>query len=207
MCGIVGFIVDNKFNKDFLSTNINKMSGVLNHRGPDSAGNWIDTNSGLALGHTRLAIQDLSIAGNQPMISNNNRFIIIFNGEIYNHLELRKELYSNNQSYNWKGHSDTETILACLEFWGIDKTLIALKGMFAIAIWDLANRELYLSRDIMGEKPLYFGWGREVFYFASELKALQEHTFFIKEINKSAVKSLMEFSYIKTPYSIFKNIR
>ena len=95
MCGIVGFIVDNKFNKDFLSTNINKMSGVLNHRGPDSAGNWIDTNSGLALGHTRLAIQDLSIAGNQPMISNNNRFIIIFNGEIYNHLELRKELYSN----------------------------------------------------------------------------------------------------------------
>lgn len=206
MCGIVGFIIDKKSNNDFLHNYINKMSRVLHHRGPDNSGIWVDNNLGLALGHTRLAIQDLSEAGNQPMISNNNRFIIIFNGEIYNHLDLRKELYSKKQHYSWKGHSDTETIIACLEFWGIDKTLRALKGMFAIAIWDLINKEIYLSRDIMGEKPLYFGWGKDVFYFASELKALKEHPYFIKKINNIAVKSLMEFSYIKTPYSIFQNI-
>ena len=206
MCGIVGFIIDKKLNKNFLYNNINKMSKVLHHRGPDSSGYWIDVNIGLALGHTRLAIQDLSTAGNQPMTSNNKRFIIVFNGEIYNHLQLRKKLDSENKYYLWKGHSDTETILACLEYWGIDKTLRSLKGMFAIAIWDLKNKELFLSRDIIGEKPLYFGWGKEVFFFASELKALKEHPYFIKEINKFAVKSLMEFSYIKTPYSIFKNI-
>lgn len=206
MCGIVGFIIDEKLNEIFLNKNIKKMTKKLSHRGPDNSGYFLDQKYGLAFGHTRLSIQDLSKAGNQPMNSHNNLFNIVFNGEIYNHLILRKELEEQKKNIFWKGHSDTETILSCLEHWGVSKTLQKLQGMFALGIWDTKNKQLFLSRDIIGEKPLYFGWGKNVFFFASELKALKEHDFFINSINKKAIKSLVEYSYIKTPHSIYSNI-
>ena len=140
------------------------MSNSISHRGPDSSGHFTDITSGLAFGHNRLSIQDLSSAGDQPMQSPNNIYNIIFNGEIYNHLELRNKLKDEGINPMWKGFSDTETILNCIENWGIPKTLENLNGMFALAIWDIKNKELYLARDIIGEKPLYFGWGANIFY-------------------------------------------
>ena len=206
MCGLVGFIVSSDHDNNFLNNNIKKMSAAISHRGPDSTGNFTDIQSGLAFGHNRLAIQDLSKAGYQPMQSPNNLYNIIFNGEIYNHLELRSKLEQDGIICKWKGFSDTETILNCVENWGVPKTLENLNGMFALAIWDFQNKELYLARDIIGEKPLYFGWGNNAFYFASELKSLKENQYFNNQIDQRAIKSLVEYSYIRSPYSIYKNI-
>lgn len=179
------------------------MADTLRHRGPDDSGVWVDGEAGIGLAHRRLSILDLSPAGHQPMVSAGGRYIVAFNGEIYNHLELRREL---GISADWRGHSDTETLLACFVAWGIAKTLESAVGMFAIALWDRHDRVLTLARDRMGEKPLYYGWQGENFLFGSELKALRAHPAFHAGIDRGALALLLRHNYVPAPYSIYEGI-
>lgn len=202
MCGIAGFLADKSFDVSVL----HEMSNSIVHRGPDESGFWRDDSHGINFCHVRLSILDLSSAGSQPMISNSGRFVIIFNGEIYNFQEIRAELENNLGSIHWRGHSDTEVILAGFELWGIEATVKKMIGMFAIAVWDTEYKELSLVRDRIGEKPLYYGWHNDVFLFGSELKSLVKHPSFIKKINKEAVASFFKYNYIPAPLSIYDNI-
>ena len=205
MCGIAGFILNQPDkNKEELNSIINKMNNTIVHRGPDDAGIWCDENAGVSLGHRRLSIIDLSSAGHQPMISQNGRFIIVMNGEIYNHRDLSKEM--NSLGYSFIGDSDTEVALACIQHWGVIKAMQKFVGMFAFGIWDRENRKLYLSRDRMGEKPLYYGRINSSFVFASELKALKAHPGWQGEINRDALSLLMKYTYIPSPYCIYVDI-
>jgi len=179
------------------------MAKALTHRGPDNSGAWIDESCGIALAHRRLSILDLSPAGDQPMISLSGRYVIVFNGEIYNHLELRREL----KNVEWRGHSDTETLLAGFEAWGIEGALQRAVGMFAIALWDKKDKVLTLARDRIGEKPLYYGFQKDTFIFGSELKALKEHPDFMNEIDRDVICLYLRHSYIPAPYSIYKGIK
>jgi asparagine synthase (glutamine-hydrolysing) len=189
---------------------IQKMCSAISHRGPNDKGSWKDINLGIVLGHQRLSIIDLSRAGNQPMQSNSGRFVLTYNGEIYNHLELRAELKTINSNIKWRSKTDTETLLEALEFWGIDATLKKLVGMFAFALWDKKLHSLTLAKDRMGEKPLYFGWQgfgeNSVFLFGSELKALKAHPGFVEKINRDAIALQLRHNYIPAPYSIYKDI-
>mgnify|MGYP000194465077 CR=1 FL=1 len=207
MCGICGFYSNQLSTFD---NTIVKMNSAIYHRGPDDSGVWQDKNSGIVLGQQRLSIIDLSVAGHQPMHSNSGRFVITYNGEIYNHLEIRKELEQNNLSLKWKGKSDTETLLEAIDFWGIELTLKKLIGMFAFGVWDKKKHHLTLARDRIGEKPLYFGWHgkgyNKVFLFGSELKALKAHPMFNCEINRDAIALQLRYGSIPAPYSIYKNI-
>lgn len=207
MCGINGFYTKSlsTFNNVIL-----KMNSSISHRGPDAGGTWQDINSGIVLGHQRLSIIDLSNAGNQPMRSNSHRFILTYNGEIYNHLEIRDELEKNNSNIKWRGKSDTETLLEAIDFWGIENTLKKIDGMFAFGIWDQKTHSLTLVRDRLGEKPLYYGWqgkgNNRVFLFGSELKALKVHPEFNGEINRGAIALQLRHNCIPAPYSIYKDI-
>ena len=207
MCGIVGFYSSETSN---CFEDIFKMNAAINHRGPDASGVWKDFDEGIVLGHSRLSIIDLSSSGSQPMISNSGRYVIVFNGEIYNHNDLRDDLSALDNSISWKGHSDTETLLVAFEFWGIKETLKKAIGMFAIALWDRKSRTLSLVRDRMGEKPLYYGWqgnhGKKTFLFGSELKALKRHSEFEGSINRDAIALFLRHNYIPCPYSIYKGI-
>lgn len=215
MCGIVGFISGDQIsNKEEAINIVSLMSEKVKNRGPDDEGYWIDEKVGIVLAHRRLSVQDLSQAGHQPMISQSGRYVIIFNGEIYNHFELRTQVEATDEEskvnkhnkFIWKGHSDTETILMCFERWGIDETLIKLHGMFAFAVWDRKLNELNLCRDKIGEKPLYYGWQNETFLFASELKAIKCHPKFDARIDRGALTLLMRHNYIPCPYSIYTDI-
>ena len=159
MCGFVGFL-GNKFlkNNDFAKSTLISMAKSLNHRGPDAHGYWIDVDYSLFLAHRRLSIVDLSKAGNQPMVSHSQRYVLAYNGEIYNHIELRG-LIEKKAKFNlrWQGKSDTETLLALIDFFGLEKALHMLEGMYSFALWDRKFHELFLVRDPMGEKPLYYG--------------------------------------------------
>lgn len=203
MCGIAGFIDISVQHPEKL---LSGMMDSIIHRGPDDAGLWHDGDNGIALGHRRLSILDLSPAGHQPMHSSSGRFLIVFNGEIYNHLEIRKELEKSVNELDWRGHSDTETMLSGFDAWGIEATLQRSVGMFALAVWDKAERTLTLARDRMGEKPLYYGWNRGAFIFASELKALRAYPGFNSDINREAITLLMRHNYIPAPYSIYQGI-
>lgn len=204
MCGITGIL--DKATSYGLRQSVRQMAEALRHRGPDDGGVWVDDTAGIALGHRRLSILDLSPAGHQPMASASGRYMIAFNGEIYNHLELRGLLCSVRNDGQWRGHSDTETLLACFEAWGIEKTLGSAVGMFAIALWDRETLTLTLARDRMGEKPLYYGWQGEVFLFGSELKALKGHPAFGGGIDRGALALFLRHNYVPTPYSIYKGI-
>jgi asparagine synthase (glutamine-hydrolysing) len=204
MCGITGIF--GNLRKDELARSIHKMSATLTHRGPDDAGTWIDEESGIAFGHQRLSIVDLSSAGHQPMVSPCGRFSVTFNGEIYNHLQLREKLSNSKYKQSWKGHSDTETLVSAFSQWGIEKTLDQLVGMFSIAVWDLKNKKLYLIRDRFGEKPLYYGWSNGVFLFGSELKALRSYKGFNNTIDRNVLSLYMQYMYVPSPYSIFKDV-
>ncbi|MEL1227187.1 MAG: asparagine synthase (glutamine-hydrolyzing), partial [Candidatus Neomarinimicrobiota bacterium] len=177
---------------------------AINHRGPDSNGIWTDQKE-IGFAHSRLSILDLSTAGHQPMHSASGNYVMIFNGEIYNHKYLRRELelISNR---NWVGHSDTETLLASIEEWGLQNTLRKVKGMFAIALWDKNSKNLYLSCDRIGEKPLYYGWVNEHFVFASELKSIKQFPKFNNQIDRSSLAMFLRFNSIPAPYSIYENI-
>lgn len=183
---------------------VTRMNSAVQHRGPDDSGEWVNFDSGVALGHRRLAIVDLSPAGHQPMLSASGRFVIVFNGEIYNFLELRRELVSFG--YTFRGHSDTEVILAAFEKWGVEPATRRLNGMFAIAVWDLHTRTFYLSRDRIGKKPLYYGWMGSTFLFGSELKALRAHPEFCASLNPGAVALFFRFGYIPAPWTIHQGI-
>ena len=207
MCGITGFIHLDA-NCDDLSWQLGAMLKSIYHRGPDDGGMWIDEQHGVALGHRRLSILDLTPAGHQPMVSTCGRFVIVFNGEIYNHLELRNNLEKSNRlsAHSWRGHSDTETLLACLVAWGIEKTLQVTVGMFALVIWDKQEKSLILTRDRIGEKPLYYGWQNKVFLFGSELKSLKIHPAFNGDIDWHAASTFLRLNYIPAPSSIYQGI-
>lgn len=206
MCGIAGFLdIEKSRGRAELTRLAAAMADSMLHRGPDDDGAWADPDAGIALGFRRLAIQDLSADGAQPMTSADRRFTIVFNGEIYNFLELRREL-DERGGQNWRGRSDTEVMLAAFAAWGTEGALTRFDGMFAFALWDAKERTLTLARDRMGEKPLYFGWAGKNLVFGSELKAIAAHPDFKKRIDPQAVAALMRYSYIPAPASIYQGI-
>jgi asparagine synthase (glutamine-hydrolysing) len=191
------------------------MALAILHRGPDDAGVWSDASAGIALGFRRLSILDLSSAGHQPMQSASGRFVMTFNGEIYNHTDLRDLLSAEELGkplQPWRGHSDSETLLACVEAWGLEETLLKTVGMFAIALWDTQTHTLHLARDRFGEKPLYYGWvtaattTAPAFVFGSELKALRAYPGFANLVSREALALYMRFTYVPAPFSIYQNI-
>jgi asparagine synthase (glutamine-hydrolysing) len=187
------------------------MTDRIAHRGPDDEGAWIDPEVGVGLGHRRLSIIDLSPLGHQPMVSNDGRWVIVYNGEIYNHAALRAELDEDSRGPKsngipWRGHSDTETLIECIAAWGLETALQKSVGMFALALWDRRERVLHLARDRFGEKPLYYGWAAGSFVFASELKAIRALDGFDNEIDRRAVKLLAARTYIPAPLSIYRRL-
>lgn len=209
MCGLTGFI-SSPDNATTLAAHGRAMADALRHRGPDDDGIWTDANAGVCLAHRRLAIVDLSPAGHQPMASAGGRFLIAYNGEIYNHCELRRALEDAGAGLPWRGHSDTETLLRGIEHWGLDATLQRAVGMFAIALWDRQDRVLHLVRDRFGEKPLYYGWvgaaGAAAFVFGSELKAIRAYPGFDNPVCRDALALYMRYLYVPAPYSIHRGI-
>ena len=208
MCGIAGFWMQTGSRAPTEATAIvHAMADRIRHRGPDDHGQWSDANTGYFVAHRRLSILDTSAAGHQPMVSASGRWVLAYNGEIYNHLDLRQRLERSAAAPAWRGHSDTETLLAAVEAWGIEKTLEHSAGMFAFALWDRAESTLWLARDRIGEKPLYYGRQGDVFLFASELKALRAHPRFHAEIDREALTLLLRHNYVPDPYSIYQGIR
>ena len=185
MCGIAGFI--DKVDSQEANRTLDEMIKHIRYRGPDDIGFWYESNEGIGLAHSRLSILDLTSTGHQPMHSISGRYVIVYNGEIYNHLHIRSKLESEGYT-SWKGHSDTETLLAAIEHWGVEKSILKCTGMFAFAVWDKNKKALTLGRDRLGEKPLYYGWINGVFLFASELKALKIHRSFTADIDYQALE-------------------
>ena len=207
MCGLVGFLQSEVFtSSENTQQCLQSMTDSIVYRGPDSEGHWYDLDDQIALGHRRLAILDLTDSGHQPMLSDDDRYVIAFNGEIYNHLEIRQEIENSIPTIIWKGHSDTETLLKAIQVFGWEDTLQKLVGMFAIALWDQQQKELTLARDRMGEKPLYWGWSGGTLLFGSELKSLKAHPAFNAEIDRDALALLLRYNYIPAPYSIYCDI-
>jgi asparagine synthase (glutamine-hydrolysing) len=234
LCGLVGVWRPRSgaFSNGSLRGSLGSMTASLHHRGPDDFGVWADESEGVALGHQRLAIQDLSIAGHQPITSACGRYVIVLNGEIYNHLDLRISLAISNASsltksghtsirnlghtqaelgcLSWRGHSDTETLLAAIAAWGVVETISRCVGMFAFGLWDREEHTLTLARDRFGEKPLYYGWVGQglsrAFAFASELKALRAYPGFNNAVNRQALAQYLRFTYVPAPLSIFEGI-
>jgi len=206
MCGIAG-IFDPRGNQGIvdISEVVTRMSDRLRHRGPDSDGTWADSDGGIAFGHRRLAVQDISKTGNQPMQSVNGRYMIVLNGEIYNFKDLRCILES--MGHRFRGCSDTEVLLASIVEWGLDATLDRIHGMFAFALWDRNNQCLKLVRDRLGEKPLYYSTAGEKFIFASELKALSECPWWRPPIDRESLRQYFRFNYVPDPMCIFKETR
>lgn len=202
MCGLVGFLRPRGFVHAESTSCLRQMADALAHRGPDGAGEWVDSFLGVALAHRRLAVVELSEAGHQPIMSPSERFVMVFNGEIYNHKELRALL----PKQRWRGDADSETLIVAIEQLGFERALRLCVGMFAIAVWDRAERTLLLARDRLGEKPLYYGWQGGTFMFASELKALRYHPDFNSEVNSEVIPIYMRYGYLPAPYSIWRGI-
>lgn len=206
MCGIAGFLdgraLSERYDQDAI---VRRMTNVLQHRGPDDSGFWLDGERGIALGHRRLSIVDLSPAGHQPMVSQCGRYVIAYNGEIFSHLDMRAELEAAGCAF--RGHSDTEVMLEAISRWGLDATLPRLIGMFAIALWDRAERTLTLVRDRVGIKPLYWLDAGGLFLFGSELKALREHPGWTPEVDRDAIGAFMRHNYIPAPFSVYRGVR
>lgn len=207
MCAIAGFLQTGNAGLADAEGVIASMIQVQRHRGPDGSGVWLDRRRRVALGHRRLKVVDLSPEGDQPMVSRSGRFCVTFNGEIYNHLQIRAELEGLEPGRAWRGHSDTETLLAAVERWGIAGAIERCIGMFAIGVWDEAEHTLTLARDRIGEKPLYYGHARGTFLFASELKAFSAFPGFDAAIDDDALALFFWFNYIPAPHSIFRNAR
>jgi asparagine synthase (glutamine-hydrolysing) len=204
MCGIAGIISPDK-SADSLQAESKAMIETLYHRGPDSRGVWVSEPNGLAIAHRRLSIQDLSDSGNQPMFSHSSRYGIVFNGEIYNFREISADL--KGRGHHFRGGSDTEVLLAAVDEWGLDAAVKRFSGMFAFALWDCDERTLYLCRDRLGEKPLYYGWLGSTFYFASELKAIERVApVGSLEIDRSGLLGYFRHGYISAPHSIYRGI-
>lgn len=203
MCGICGILTFGLDTQN-LQEAIHSMTDALCHRGPDSYGTWVDSESVLAFGHRRLAIRDLSPTGHQPMVSSCQRFIIVYNGEVYSHIEISGELEQSGRRL--KGTSDTEVILEACAEWGVQPTLRRLIGMYAFALYDRQNRELYLVRDRLGIKPIYWGRVGKHFIFASELKAIKNLKNWTPKLNRNALSTFMRHNYIPAPHTIYEGI-
>jgi asparagine synthase (glutamine-hydrolysing) len=182
------------------------MSHSLRHRGPDDEGWWLDPDIDFGVTHQRLSIADLSPAGHQPMVSQTGHLVLAFNGEIYNYAQLRAALEQEDPAIRWRGHSDTEVLLAMLERWGLQRALSAVTGMFAFALWDCRAQTLALARDRMGEKPLYWGWQGQTLLFGSELRALEQHPAFQWRLDRGALALLLRYNYIPEPHSIYQGV-
>lgn len=204
MCGITGFAGYKNCSKDLLRSILLKMTNTLVHRGPDDCGIWADEKAGVGLGHRRLSIVDLSSEGHQPMISYCGRYVLIYNGEIYNFTEIKRELLLKRHVF--RGHSDTEVLLNAVKEWGVEKAVSRCIGMFAFVLWDRKKQTLYLVRDRLGIKPLYYGWLGNVFVFGSELKALKAFPDFKGEIDRDVLSLMLRYKYVPAPYSIYKGI-
>jgi asparagine synthase (glutamine-hydrolysing) len=207
MCGIAGLFRPGGADESLLASYAGRMADKLRHRGPDAGNIWTNAPAGIAFGHRRLSILDLSDAGAQPMRSDCGRFTVTFNGEIYNHLEIRSELEAVGAGPNWRGHSDTETLLYAVRNWGVTGALQRFIGMFAFALWDERDRTLTLCRDRFGEKPLFYGWCGQDLVFASELKALAAHPGWSPSLDRAALTAFMRYSYIPAPSSIWREVK
>jgi len=208
MCGIVGLLLAPRSSRaPRLRDEVQRMAMELVHRGPDDTGIWTDDAAGVAFGHRRLSVLDLSPAGHQPMVSADGRWVVVFNGEIYNHREIRHELDRDGAAPAWRGHSDTEVMLAAISRWGVQAALARFNGMFALALWDRSERALYLARDRLGEKPLYYGWIGDAFAFASELKALRRLSGWSADIDRGALALYLRHAYVPAPYTIYKGVQ
>jgi len=202
MCGIAGIYSFDRNNHENFENQILNMTNSQTHRGPDSYGIYNFTDINLSFGHRRLSILDLSENGNQPMESPNSRYVITFNGEIYNHLKLREEIVD----VKWRGSSDTETLLACFDSWGFEKTISKISGMFSFGLFDKKEKKLYLSIDRAGEKPLYYSFIQNKLIFSSELKAFNFYNNFKKNIDKDSLATFMKLGYIPAPNTIYKDV-
>jgi len=204
MCGITGLIHPADHTEENLRDAVTRMARTLAHRGPDAEGTWCDAPCGVALGHRRLSVLDVSEHGLQPMVSACGRYCLVYNGEIYNHAVLRRDLEASGDRF--RGHCDTEVLLASVSQWGPRETLRRLVGMFAFAVWDRHERRLTLARDAVGIKPLYYGWQSGCFLFGSELKSLRAHPAFRGEIDRDVVALFLRHNYVPAPYSIYRGI-
>ena len=205
MCGIAGFLdqtpVAGQYDMAAVAT---RMADTLIARGPDDSGVWIDAESSIGLAHRRLSIIDLSTSGHQPMLSADGRYVLVYNGELYNFQELRTELEAAGHRFH--GHSDSEVLLEACAAWGVERAVERCMGMFAFGLWDRQERTLTLARDRLGIKPLYWAHLGSVFLFGSELKALRAHPGFKTQIDRGAVAAFMRFSYIPAPHSIYEQV-
>jgi asparagine synthase (glutamine-hydrolysing) len=205
VCGIAGaFEPARASTEDAARGAVEAMTATLRHRGPDDDGVWVDPGAGIGLGSRRLAVIDLSREGHQPMASASGRYVIGFNGEIYNFRALRRDLEARGHSF--RGHSDTEVLLAAIEEWGLLPALERSNGMFGLALWDRTERTLRLARDRLGEKPLYYGWAGRTLLFGSELKALRAHPAFTAEIDRAALTQFLRHKYVPAPRSIYRGV-
>ncbi len=206
MCGIAG-TWNTAANGDGALETVRAMANAIAHRGPDDEGCWVDREGDLALAHRRLSIVDLSPLGRQPMVSTSGRYVIVFNGEVYNHRELRRELLGSGRCVApFRGNSDTEVMLAAIETYGLRAAVERFVGMFAFALWDSRQRQLHLVRDRLGIKPLYYGWADGSFIFGSELKALVRHPGCRRDIDRNALSLLLRYNCIPAPHSIYRDV-
>lgn len=203
MCGIVGYMGTATPASERL---VLEMAKRIAHRGPNGSGAWSDSEAGIALAHRRLAILDLSPAGHQPMVSADARYVLVFNGEIYNHRKIRAEVEAAGWNGGWRGHSDTETLLAALEFWGCDAVLPKLNGMFAFALWDRQRQVLTLARDRVGEKPLFYGRVGKGIAFGSELRAISAHPDWQRNIDPDVLSAFLRHGYVPDPHCIYSGM-
>jgi asparagine synthase (glutamine-hydrolysing) len=201
VCGIAGIISPNGDNPSSL---VSSMINAIRYRGPDDSGVWVDQSVGLALGHARLSILDLSPEGHQPMISASGRFVLSYNGEVYNFAELRSELEAGRIKF--RSHSDTEVMLAAFEKWGLEKSVQRFIGMFAFALWDRETGVLHLVRDRLGIKPLYYGWAGKAFVFGSEMKVFKHVPGFERSIHRDSLTAFMRYAYVPEPWSIYQDV-
>jgi len=205
VCGIAGVFVSPERTLP-IGPRVESMGETLKHRGPDWGDTWVDTSTGIGFAHRRLSIVDLSERGNQPIQSHEGRFVMVYNGEIYNHMDLRDVLLREGFAVGWQGHSDSETLIECIAAWGIKKTLEAIVGMFAFALWDKKTRTLSLARDRIGEKPLYYGFSNGLFAFSSELRGIRALPEFELTIDSSSVASFLRLSYVPDPHTIYEGV-
>ena len=207
MCGIGGtFVFGERRSRQALAEDVSRMMTAISNRGPDGSGYFVDENAGIALGHRRLAIIDVTMSGHQPMMSKDGRFVLTFNGEVYNFLQLRRALEGQATAISWRGTSDTEVLLEAIATWGVEETLARSVGMFAFALWDTKKRSLTLARDRAGEKPLCYGFVNGRFVFASELRAIRALPDFNAPVNRAALTSFLRFNYVPSPETIFHDL-